>query len=60
MNLSLVIGFPIIATPPQSVANPVVFNGSALRMVPEMIQTTPEMTITTTMMTSNFSMPQKS
>ena len=53
MNLFLVIGFPTIVTPPWSVANPVVSNGSALRMVPEM-------TTTTTMMTMNFSTPQKS
>jgi len=59
MNLSLVIGFPIIATPPQSIVNPVVSNGSALRMAPEMIRTTPEMTTTTTMTTTNFLMPRK-
>ena len=59
MNLFLVIGFPIIATPPWSVANLVVSNGSALRMVLEMIWMTPEMTTTTTMTTTNFSMPRK-
>jgi len=35
--------------------NPVASNGLALRMVPEMIWTTPEMTTTT-----NFSTPKKS
>jgi len=54
MNLFLVISF-------LTVANPVISNGSALRMVPEMIQMTPEMTTTTiTMMMTNFLMPQKS
>jgi len=60
MNLFLVIGFPTITTPLQSVVNPVVSNGSALRMAPEMIWTTPEMTTTTTMTMTNFSTPQKS
>jgi len=59
MNPFLVIGFPTIATPLRNVANPVVSNGSALRTVPEMIQTTLEMT-TTTMTTMNFSTPRKS
>jgi len=54
MNLFLVISF-------LTVANPVISNGSALRMVLEMIQMTPEMTTTTiTMMMTNFLMPQKS
>jgi len=60
MNLFLVISFPTIATPLWSIANLVVSNGSALRMVLEMIRTTPEITTTTTMTTSNFSTPWKS
>jgi len=56
MNLFLVIGSPTIVTPLQSITNPVISNGSALRMVPEMIRTTPEMTTTTT----NSSTPWKS
>jgi len=59
MNPFLVISFPTIATPLRNVANLVVSNGLALRTVPEMIQMTPEMT-TTTMTTTNFSMPWKS
>ena len=60
MNPFLAIGSPTIATPPRSIVNPVISNGSALRMVPEMIRTTPEITTMTTMTTTNFSTPQKS
>jgi len=60
MNPFLVIGFPTITTPLWSVTNPVVSNGSALRMVPEMTRTTLEMTTTTTITTMNFLMPRKS
>jgi len=51
MNLFLVIVSLTVATPLWNVANPVVSNGLALRMVPEMIRTTLEMTTTTTTMT---------
>jgi len=60
MNLFLVISFPTITTPLRSIANLVVSNGSALRMVLEMIRMTPEITTTTTMTTTNFSTPWKS
>jgi len=36
--MNLVIGFPTIVTPPRSIVNLVISNGSALRMVPEMTQ----------------------
>ena len=60
MNPFLVIGSPTIAAPLRSVTTPVVSNGSALRMVPEMTRTTLEMTTTTTITTMNFSTPWKS
>jgi len=60
MNLFLVIDSPTIATPLWSIAKPVVSNGLALRTVPEMIWTTPEMTTMTMTMTTNFSTPWKS
>jgi len=58
MNLFLVTGFPTIATPLWSIANPANSNGLAQKMVPEMIWTTPEMEITTT--TMSLSTPWKS
>jgi len=60
MSLPLVIVSPTIVTPLRNVANPVISNGSALRMVPEMIRTTPETITTTTTTTMNFSTPWKS
>jgi len=60
MSLPLVIVSPTVATPLWNVTNPVVSNGSALRMVPEMIRTTPETITTTTTTTMNFSTLRKS
>jgi len=60
MSPPLVIVSPTVATPLWNVANPVVSNGSALRMVPEMIRTTLETITTTTTTMMNFSTLRKS